>query len=152
MTNPSNAKFPLAEFRIDGSVFFAKPFGKHRGDDDLGEEVPLVPATAKFHVHMQVRLFALSDFFLDKLPKHVSGIVRDRRRKAKPAEGGAQEAREFAENSKPCCGLGNSGSFRALARMAPIEFRLPLQRAAVGAAPAHALAGWKKSHSPASFR
>ena len=71
MANPSDAEFAITEFGINRLGFFSVALGEHRGDDDLGEEVPLVPAAAEFHVYMQVRLLPCGYFFLDKLADHV---------------------------------------------------------------------------------
>lgn len=71
VADPSDAEFAFTEFGVDRLGFFSVTLGEHRGDDDLGKEVPLVPAAAEFHVHMQVRLLPCGDFFLDKLTDHV---------------------------------------------------------------------------------
>ena len=71
VADPSDAQLALSEFGIDRLRFFAVALREHRGNDDLGEEIALMPTAPELHVHMQVRLLAGGYFFLDKLADHV---------------------------------------------------------------------------------
>ena len=71
MADPGEAKLAGGEFGEAGLGAVAFALGEEGGDDDLGEEVALVPTGTEAHVHMVVRLArAAGDFFLDEIPDH----------------------------------------------------------------------------------